>query len=67
MTAQTVISRIEKLPSKERRKVFAWVDRKLAAREDELDRKAADAVKARIAAGEPTNSWGQVKKEIGLG
>ena len=66
MSAQAVISRIQKLPSRERRKVFAWVDRELAAREDELDRNAALEVKAKIAAGEPTMPWAQVKKEMGL-
>ena len=66
MTAQAVISRIQKLPSRERRKVYTWVDRKLAALEDELDRKAVLAVKAKIDVGEPTVPWEQVKKEIGL-
>ena len=67
MTAQVVIDRIKKMPSRERGKVLAWADRELARREDELDRKAVMEVKARIAAGEPTTPWAQVKKEIGLG
>ena len=66
MTATVLIERIKKLPSRERRKVFAWMDRELAEREDELDCEAARAVAAKIAAGEPTTPWAQVKKELGL-
>jgi hypothetical protein len=66
MTATVLIERIKKLPSRERRKVFAWMDHELTQREDELDRAAAQAVAAKIAAGEPTTPWAQVKKEIGL-
>ncbi len=66
MTAQTIISRIEKLPTRERRKVFAWVDRKLTQREDAADLKAAREIKARIDAGESTVGWAQVKREISL-
>ena len=34
--------------------------------EEQRDRKAVLKAKARIAAGEPTTPWAQVKKEIGL-
>jgi hypothetical protein len=66
MTATVLIERIKKLPTRERRKVFAWMDQELAQREDELDLAAARATAAKIAAGEPTTPWPQVKKEIGL-
>ncbi len=66
MTATVLIERIKKLPSRERRKVFAWMDHELTQREDEVDRVAAQAVAVKIAVGEPTTPWAQVKKEIGL-
>jgi hypothetical protein len=66
MTASVLIEQFKKLPSRERRKVFAWMDQELAQREDEQARKAAKAVLAKIEAGEPTTPWPQVKKEIGL-
>ena len=66
MTATVLIERIKKLPSRERRKVFAWMDQEVAQREDELDFVAARASLAKIAAGEPTTPWAQVKKEVGL-
>jgi hypothetical protein len=66
MTAQAIISRIEKLPNRERRKVFAWVDKKLAASEDELDRKAVDEAKAEIAAGAKPRPFDEVCREMRL-
>lgn len=66
MTATVLIERIKKLPRRERRKVFAWMDHELTQREDELDHAAAQAVAAKIAAGEPTTPWAQVKKERDL-
>jgi len=66
MTATVLIEEIKKLPSRERRKVFAWMDHELSQREDELDVAAAREVAGKIAAGEPTTPWAQVKKEIGL-
>jgi len=66
MTAQVLIENIQKLPARERRKVFAWVNQESAAEEDAMDQQAAQAIEAKIAAGEPTTPWEQVKKEIGL-
>jgi len=66
MTATVLIKQFKKLPSRERRKVFAWMDHELMQREEERARKAAKTVLAKIAAGEPTTPWLQVKKEIGL-
>jgi hypothetical protein len=66
MSAQAVISRIQKLPSRERRKVFAWVDRELAMREDELDQKAVVEAKAGIAAGAKPRAFEEVCREMGL-
>jgi len=66
MTAQAVITRIQKLPTRERRKVLAWVDRKLSAREDALDRKAVTEAKAEIAAGAKPRLFEDVCREMGL-
>jgi len=66
MTAQAVISSIEKLPSRERRKVYTWVDRKLAEQEDKLDRIAVAESKAEIAAGAKPRPFAEVCREMGL-
>ncbi len=66
MTARAVIDRIQKLPSRERRKVFAWVDKELAAREDALDRKAVAEAKAEIATGAKPRAFEEVCREMGL-
>ncbi|MGA2052991.1 MAG: hypothetical protein ABSH19_06750 [Opitutales bacterium] len=66
MTAQAIISRIQKLPSRERRKVYAWVDRELAARENELDRKAVAEARAEMAAGVKPRPFEEVCREMGL-
>jgi hypothetical protein len=66
MTAQAVISSIEKLPSRERRKVYTWVDRKLAEQEDKLDRIAVAEAKAEIAAGAKPRPFAEVCREMGL-
>jgi len=66
MTAQAVIHSIEKLPRRERSKVYAWVDRKLAAREDELDLQAVAEAKAEIAAGAKPRPFEDVCREMGL-
>jgi hypothetical protein len=66
MTARAVISYIQKLPSRERRKVFVWVDKELAAREEKLDRMAAEEAKAEIAAGAKPRPFEEVCREMGL-
>jgi hypothetical protein len=66
VTAQAIISRIEKLPTRERRKVFAWVDHKLAEREDKIDRQAIAEAKAEIAAGAKPRPFADVCREMGL-
>ena len=66
MTAQAIISSIQKLPSRERRKVYAWVDKKLAASEDELDRKAVAEARAEIAAGAKPRPFEEVCREMWL-
>jgi hypothetical protein len=66
MAAQAVISSIQKLPSRERRKVYTWVDRELAEQEDKIDRDAVLKVKASIAAGEKPVPFEQVCREMGL-
>ncbi len=45
MTAAQVIRRLEKLPPRERRKVFAYVDTEIERREEAADRKAIAEVR----------------------
>ncbi|HVU33555.1 MAG TPA: hypothetical protein VHE61_08985 [Opitutaceae bacterium] len=63
MTATQVIRQLKKLPARERRKVFAYVDGTIERREEIADRKAvAEARKD----SRPTVPWSEVKKRIGL-
>ena len=63
MTATHVIHQLEKLPSRERRKVFAYVDSEIARREEIADRKAvAEARKDP----RPTVPWKTLKARVGL-
>lgn len=63
MTATHVIRQLERLPAKERRKVFAYVDAELERREDKADRAAL--IEARRDP-RPAVRWGQVKAKHGL-
>lgn len=63
MTATQFIQQLESLPTKERRKVFAYVDAEMERREQEADRKAlAEARRDR----RPPAAWPEVKKRLGL-
>ncbi|MBM3851517.1 MAG: hypothetical protein FJ399_00005 [Verrucomicrobia bacterium] len=63
MTANQVIRQLEKLPARERRKVFAYVDSALEQREDIEDRKAIEEVRRDP---RPPVPWKEVKARIGL-
>ena len=63
MTATTVIRQLEKLPARERRKVFAYVDSVISPREDEEDRKALAAVRGDR---RPPRAWKDVKARLRL-
>ena len=63
MTATQVIRQLEKLPARERRKVFAYVDSELERREEISDRKAVAEVRRDA---RPHVPWNQVKARIGL-
>ncbi len=63
MTATTVIRQLEKLPARERRKVFAYVDTARARREDAADRKALAEVRRDLRS---TVAWKDAKVRLGL-
>jgi hypothetical protein len=63
MTATQMIRQLEKLPTRERRKVFAYVDSEIDRREEIADRKAV--VEARNDPRPPVG-WKEVKARIGL-
>lgn len=63
VTATQVIRQLEKLPARERRKVFAYVDSALERREDIEDRRAIAEVRRDP---RPAVSWKVVKGRIGL-
>ena len=63
MTATQFIRQLESLPTRERRKVFAYVDAEMERREQEADRKAiAEARRDR----RPAVAWPEAKKRLGL-
>jgi hypothetical protein len=64
VTARAFIDGIKKMPQRERRKVFAWVNRELTKREDQLDRRAAAKAKAEIAAGAKPRALAEVCREM---
>lgn len=63
MTATHVIRQLERLPARERRKVFAYVDAELERREEVADRKAVAEARRDP---RPTVDWGKAKKRLGL-
>ena len=63
MTATTVIRQLEKLPARERRKVFAYVETARALREDAADRKALVEVRRDS---RPPVAWKDTKARLGL-
>jgi hypothetical protein len=63
MTATQVIHQLEKLPPRERRKVFAYVDSEIGRREEIADRKALAEARSDP---RPTVPWKNVKARIGL-
>ena len=63
MTATHVIRQLESLPTRERRKVFAYVDAELERREQEADRKAIAEARRDP---RPPVPWPEVKKRLGL-
>lgn len=63
MTATQVIRQLEKLPVRERRKVFAYVENALERREQIEDRKALEKVRRDS---RPSTLWKEVKARIGL-
>jgi len=63
VTATEVIRQLAKLPIRERRKVYAYVDREIEQAEEVRDRKAiAEARKDP----RPSVPWSEVKARIGL-
>ncbi|MEO5960840.1 MAG: hypothetical protein ABIZ49_14340 [Opitutaceae bacterium] len=63
MTATGVIRQLEKMPARERRTVFAYVDAEIARREDATDRKALDETRRDS---RPSVPWPEAKKRLGL-
>ena len=63
MTATHVNRQLESLPTRERRKVFAYVDAALELREQEADRKAIAEARRDP---RPPVPWPEVKKRLGL-
>jgi len=63
VTALQVIRQLEKLPPRERRKVFAHVDRELEKKEELADRKAVAEVRSDT---HPAVPWEDVKVRLGL-
>ena len=64
MTATRLIRQIEELPSRERRKIFAYVSMALEQREIAADRKALAEARRDS---RPAVPWEQVKAKHGLG
>lgn len=63
MTAMTVIRQLEKLPARERKKVFAYMGDLAARREDAEDRKAIAAARRDP---RPDVLWREAKARLGL-
>ena len=63
MTATHVIRQLERLPAKERRKVFAYVDAEIERREEEADRKAVAEARSDP---RPPVAWENARKRLGL-
>lgn len=63
MTATQVIHQLEKLPARERRKVFAYMGTEIERREDAADRRAVAAVRRDK---RPPVAWSEVKARLGL-
>lgn len=63
MTATQVIRQLEKLPSRERRKVFAYLGAKIEQREEAADRKALAEARRDP---RPSLPWEQVKAKHAL-
>jgi len=63
VTALQVIRQLEKLPARERRKVFAYVDRELEKKEELADQKAVAEVRTDT---RPAVPWEVVKSRLGL-
>jgi len=63
MTATHVIRQLQKLPARERRKVFAFVDAEIERKEEAADQKAVAEVRRDP---RPAIPWTDVKKRIGL-
>ena len=63
MTATYLIRQLEKLPARERRKVFAYVDSEIERREEIAERKAVAEVRSDS---RPPVAWKEVKARIGL-
>ncbi len=63
MTATQVIRQLESLPTRERRKVFAYVDAELERREQEAD---CTAIAEARSDPRPPVPWPVVKKRLGL-
>ena len=63
MTATQVIRQLEKLPARERRKVFAYVGSAIERREEAADRKAIAEIRKDK---RPSVPWSEVKARIGL-
>ncbi|MCX6940688.1 MAG: hypothetical protein NTX09_08130 [Verrucomicrobia bacterium] len=63
MTATSVIRQLERLPARERKKVFAYVDTARALREDAADRKALAEARGDP---RPPVAWKSAKVRLGL-
>lgn len=63
MTAIQVIRQLERLPARERRKVFAYMDAAIERREDEIDRMVLTEAKCDP---RPAVPWKQIKARHGL-
>lgn len=63
MTAIHVIRQLDKLPPRERRKVFAYVEAAIERREDEIDRQELAQAKCDP---RPAVGWTKVKAKHGL-
>ena len=63
MTATHVIRQLESLPTRERRKVFTYVDAELERREQETDHKAIAEARRDP---RPPVPWPEVTKRLGL-
>jgi len=63
VTATNVIRQLKRLPARERRKVFAYVDAELERREEKADRKAVAEARRDP---RPPVAWEEAKKKLGL-